>query len=313
MVKAVREYKDNKKINDWSQYNTILEETYNIVKKESTTLKTLLTLVINSISGQKNQINVIANEITTDSTELLDIYNKLSADGKAECVAFIVEYSAYNKIFKIEKYSVLLKEVSDIIKSESTTMAGLFDALIIKLKEKDTGFGYGYGSEITAPTGNTETTVIVDEAWIAPEIPDHGNIVLWTTPQGKRVDTQYEDGFLIRAWEDIIKEKLGNIKARYIKDTNDTTIQNAEVLGTICKVLSYGDGNIIPNGVPDDVLWRVILSTGHEIQFVYGNRRDCIVTPERSSGHYRIVNTRTGVETYVVAQKSQGDPSVAIR
>lgn len=317
-LKLATEYKTNKKIINWDNYSTLFKETIDLINKESKTMGTLCNLVLNELSWKKVEFAIVGDKLQT-SPELLLIYEKLSDSGKLECVNIIVEYTTFGKVVNIEKYKVLIKEISEIIKMESTTMAGLFDVLINKVIEDSSGeYGYGYGLGSNSQTGNTETVVIVDETWdasgvVLPEITSHGNIVLWTTPQGKRVDTQFEDGFLIGAWEDVVKEKLENIKARYIKDTGDKSIQTANVAGTICKVLSYGDGNIVPNGIPDDVLWRIILTTGHEIQFVYGNRRDCIVTPDRSSGHYRIVNVRTGVDTYVVAQKSQGDPSVAIR
>ena len=187
-------------------------------------------------------------------------------------------------------------------------------------------------------TQNQKDTI--ETAWgKLPAIPtpeparvyDHGRLLYFHTPDGKRVE-MYADGILEGGWWEAEAQKAWEgIVCEYKKAYPDSSIDEVEIDGTETRINSYIEsqtvngtwyepvGIYVDNGqpaeIPDNVQYFIRTKwkdsnkrSPYYIEFSYGNMADCI---DSLNGLYVISGDEGHVN--VPAQKSYGHTCSGVR
>ena len=152
-----------------------------------------------------------------------------------------------------------------------------------------------------------------------PKVFDHGRLIEWWTPQGKRV-VNHEDGcFENLHWQSEAQKSWDGIVGTYKEKYPESRIDECEIDGTETKIHNYitafdprgryidtGEPAQVPNGIQHYIRTKFKdsgKSASYYLEFEYNNQRDAII----SLGGLFVVNGDEGWLS-LPAQRRQSSP-----
>jgi len=149
----------------------------------------------------------------------------------------------------------------------------------------------------------TQQREILEEGWAKlPAIPtpepaivyDHGRLIEWWTPQGKRVVVHEDGTFESLHWENEARKSWEGIVCLYTGKYPDSKIDDVEIDGTEIRINNYitqfdpngkyidtGEATQVPNGIQHYIRtkWKESGSRSpYYLEFEYNNERDAIIS-----------------------------------